>query len=73
MATSELMHPSIYVSLVNVVCENDNWKTIQARLKQFENGIVDCCSAPVMSIDHQKDAAVQIKSWWQSVEQRSLS
>ncbi|ADC72980.1 conserved hypothetical protein [Thioalkalivibrio sp. K90mix] len=69
----ELMHPAIYVSLVNVICENDNWALIQKRFGEFENGVVDCCSAPVMSVDHQTDVATQVRSWWQSVEQRSLT
>ncbi|NMF91001.1 RNA-directed DNA polymerase [Aromatoleum petrolei] len=69
----ELLHPAIYVSLVNLICEEANWASIRARLKEFEDGVVDCCSAPVMSVDHQTDVATQIKSWWQSVEQRSLT
>lgn len=68
----ELMHPVIYVSLVNVICEEDNWALIKSRIAKFENGVIDCCSAPVMSVDHQTDVATQIKSWWQAVEQRSL-
>lgn len=69
----ELMHPAIYVSLVNEICEAANWEIIKARLKEFEGGVVNCCSAPVMSVDHQTDVATQIKSWWQSVEQTSLT
>ena len=68
----ELMHPAIYVSLVNVICAPENWTHITKRLSEFEGGSVDCCSAPVMSLDNQTDVATQIKSWWQSVEQRSL-
>jgi len=68
----ELMHPAIYVSLVNVICEEANWESIKFRLKEFEGGVVECCSAPVMSVNHQKDVAAQIQSWWQNVEQRSL-
>lgn len=69
----ELMHPAIYVSLVNVICEEKNWTIIKARIAGFEGGVVDCCSAPVMSVDHQTDVATQISSWWQTVEQRSLT
>lgn len=69
----ELMHPAIYVSLVNVICESDNWALIKKRFGEFEDGVIDCCSAPVMSVDHQSDVATQVRSWWQSVEQRSLS
>jgi len=68
----ELMHPVIYVSLVNVICEEENWKFITDRFAEFEEGVVDCCSAPVMSVDHQSDTAAQITNWWQKVEQRSL-
>lgn len=69
----ELIHPAIYVSMVNVICDKENWQFIKTRLGEFENGVVDCCSAPVMSVDHQTDIATQIKHWWQSVEQRSLT
>lgn len=68
----ELMHPAIYVSLINVVCESSNWEHITQRFSEFEGGSVDCCSAPVMSIDNQTDVATQIKNWWQRVEQQSL-
>ena len=68
----ELMHPAIYVSLVNVICDAAHWTFITNRLAEFEGGSVECCSAPVMSLDEQTDVATQIKSWWQKVEQRSL-
>ena len=69
----ELIHPVIYVSLVDVICQPENWKHITDRLSQFTNGAVDCCSAPVMSLDHQTDVAAQVRGWWQNVEQRSLA
>ena len=69
----ELMHPVIYVSLINEICESENWKYINQRFSEFEGGAVDCCSAPVMSVDNQTDKATQVSSWWQRVEQRSLS
>ncbi|MBN1121267.1 MAG: hypothetical protein JXJ17_09315 [Anaerolineae bacterium] len=68
----ELIHPAIYVSLVNTVCDPDNWMHIKKRFLEFETGAVECCSAPVMSLDNQKDVAKQIEGWWQSVEQKSL-
>ena len=68
----ELMHPVIYVSLVNLICKPDNWAAIVDRFSSFGLGVVDCCSAPVISTDVQSDVATQIKSWWQMNEQRSL-
>jgi RNA-directed DNA polymerase len=68
----ELIHPAIYVSLVNMLCDPENWSLITKRLSGFDGGAVECCSAPVMSLDDQKDVAKQVRSWWQCVEQRSL-
>jgi len=68
----ELIHPAIYVSLVNVICDRENWRLIKKRFSEFEKGVVECCSAPVMSLDDQSDTAKQIISWWQKVEQQSL-
>ncbi len=69
----ELMHPAIYVSLVNLICDDSNWAFIQARVMAFNSGIVQCCSAPVMALDGQRDVAAQVKGWWQKVEQQSLT
>lgn len=68
----ELIHPVIYVSLVNTITEADNWAVIQQRFKEFRKGIVDCCSAPVLSDDSQTDTAAQIKNWWLEFEQKTL-
>ena len=69
----ELIHPAIYVSLVNVICEEENWGFIKGRFAEFEGGVVNCCSAPAMSVDDQSDVATQVMNWWQKVEQRSLT
>lgn len=69
----ELMHPAIYVSLINVMCDSENWQLITERLSNFEGGIVECCSALAVSVDHQSDVATQVMSWWQKVEQQSVT
>lgn len=68
----ELIHPAIYISLANLICDPSNWCFIQERFSDFQNGVVDCCSDPVLSLDQQSDTAAQIRSWWRNVEQRSL-
>jgi hypothetical protein len=68
----ELIHPVIYVSLVNVLCDPENWLFVKNRLSEFDGCTIKCCSAPVMSLDNQKDVAKQIRSWWHKVEQQSL-
>lgn len=69
----ELMHPAIYVSIVNLMCEEENWKAIGKRFQHFKMGVVECCSDPVVSDDHNSDTAAQVSSWWQRVEQRSIA
>lgn len=69
----ELIHPVIYVSLVNLICAKDNWEFVAGRFKAFQKASVVCCSSPMVSGDDQKDKAVQIQSWWKEVEQQSLS
>jgi hypothetical protein len=69
----ELIHPVLYVSLVNVLTTEANWASVQQRMASFKGGVVECCSAPVISSDHQTDVAAQILNWWHAVEQRSLA
>ena len=68
----ELMHPAIYVSLVNSICEEASWEQITARLTAFEASCVICTSKPVISTDHQSDQATQIRHWWHALEQESI-
>jgi len=68
----ELIHPAIYVSLVNVLCDPKNWEQIQARWAKFESSAVQCCSDPVLAVADEKNKAAQVRSWWQRVEQQSL-
>jgi len=68
----ELIHPAIYVSLINTICKKDNWSFIVNRFTDFQGGAVDCCSAPVMSLDENTDKAKQVTSWWHKIEQKSL-
>jgi RNA-directed DNA polymerase len=69
----ELNHPALYVSLVNAITDEANWNTLKTRMASFQGGIVECCSSPIVSTDHQTDTATQIHGWWQAVEQRSLA
>jgi len=68
----ELIHPAIYVSLINLICESANWETILQRFSEFRAGAIECCSLPMVSTDQQKDVEKQITTWWQKIEQRSL-
>jgi RNA-directed DNA polymerase len=68
----ELMHPVIYVSLVNTICRPENWQFIVTRFSELSSGAVDCCSLPVLQVGKRTNQAAQIRSWWQKVEQQSI-
>ena len=69
----ELIHPVLYVSLVNKITERAAWELIVERFHSFsENKNIKCLSIPVRSETEQKDKAEQVAEWWHEVEQRSI-
>jgi len=68
----ELIHPVIYVSLVNLLCEPENWEKVLNRWSDFQGNHVDCCSGIVIPEGDEKTKAAQVKKWWDRVEQQSL-
>lgn len=70
----QLIHPALYVSLVNEITSAKHWKTIQQCFKKFyANKKMKCLSLPVKSLSKEKDKAEQISQWWQEVEQESIA
>ena len=70
----QLINPFLYVSLAHEITEENHWETIKKRLRTFSrNGKIECTSYPVESLTEQKDEAEQISSWWEKLEQRSIS
>lgn len=69
----QLIHPAIYVSLVHKITEEQNWKLITDRFKEFQaNPKIKCHSVPLQSESKQSDKATTISNWWQSIEQQSI-
>jgi RNA-directed DNA polymerase len=69
----QLIHPALYVSLVNKITEQANWNLIVSRFVQFQaNPNIRCYSIPLRSDDKQSDKASSISQWWQAIEQQSL-
>ena len=70
----QLVNPFLYVSLVHGITEDGCWEHIRKRFQCFsENGKIECASRPVESLTEQKDRAEQISTWWEKLEQRSIS
>lgn len=69
----KLIHPVIYVDLVNKITEYDNWKTIKDQFISFSsNPKIHCTSIPVESNTINSNKAEQILHWWEEVEQKSI-
>ncbi len=69
----ELIHPALYVSLVQRITQAEHWKTLCAKLvKTPTRGKIRCLSLPVESLTKEKDRAAQVVNWLQEVEQRSI-
>jgi hypothetical protein len=69
----QLIHPALYVSLVEKMTSAENWDIIRARFKAFhEHARFKCLSIPLQSSSRGKDKASQISSWWQGIEQASI-
>lgn len=69
----QLIHPALYVSLVNEMTAPDQWRFIRNRFKEYKaSKQLVCLSMPVHSLTKRKDKAVQILQWWQGIEQESI-
>ena len=66
----ELIHPVIYVGMVNDITNKDNWALLCKRFQDFRaNKSIICCSIPVINNHTQ----AIIRNWWNSFEQKSIS
>lgn len=68
----QVIHPILYVELVNLLTEQQNWEQLVARFTAFEQTCVECISIPRESLEEESDRAVQIMNWWEKIEQESL-
>lgn len=69
----EIIHPALYIDLVNTITDTHNWATIQARFAEFsKDSRISCLSIPTVVPPNTRRKAAQVKEWWQEVEQKSL-
>ncbi len=71
----ELIHPVLYVHLVNQLTEENNWQVLLDRFEQFSsNPNIVCASIPRESEEENiSDTAESVHGWWVDVEQESIS
>lgn len=69
----EFINPVLYVYLVNIITQKDNWTKIRKLFKRFQkNKKINCVSIPVKSLTKKSDKAEQVSNWWKSIEQKSI-
>lgn len=70
----QLIHPVIYISLLNTIFTDKNWKTIISAMNNSleKREIIECVSIPVINDASKSDKAAQVGGWWQDFEQQSL-
>jgi hypothetical protein len=69
----QLIHPALYVSLVQRITETGHWEVILDRFKEFQKAAnIKCLSIPIEASPTRKDKAAQILNWWQGIEQGSI-
>ena len=70
----QLIHPILYVDLVNTITKDENWQTIVDRFSEFQSdNRINCISIPVESTGEKPDQAEQILNWWKNLEQAQIA
>jgi len=70
----QLIHPVLYIALVHKITKEKNWDLILKKFKEFQSGVVECISLPVLKSNKQKSSkACQIITWWEEIEQKSIA
>ena len=69
----QIIHPLLYVHLVTILTELNNWKKITKRFEDFRrNHRIQCLSIPSQSLTNESDKAEQVSNWWKNIEQKSI-
>ena len=70
----QIIHPILYVKLVRDITKEENWNELLKRFTEFRKiDRVKCVSIPVKSEGKEANKAVQIRQWWEEIEQESIS
>ncbi|MDD3187849.1 MAG: RNA-directed DNA polymerase [Bacilli bacterium] len=71
----QIIHPLMYVDLVNTITESKNWIFIKKRFKEFKSNQkhIICCSDLIESKSKTKNKSAMIIKWWSEFEQQSIN
>ena len=69
----QLIHPALYVCLVDAITLPEHGQTITKRFKEFRKSPKSkCISIPLRSTSRRSSKATQILNWWTGIEQGSI-
>lgn len=68
----QLIHPVLYVDLVNTITEKSAWSEVLDLFKRQDSSLVVCISMPVKSNTEESNRAETVTNWWDRIEQESL-
>ncbi len=69
----QLIHPALYIALVDQMTQPANWKVIRGRFKKFQQPPnFKCLSIPVEASSSAADKGEQVRKWWLGIEQGSI-
>lgn len=70
----QLIHPFLYVALVQIITEKNNWNFLVNRFNDLSknNRNIACVSLPAVTKRFKKDKAEQISRWTTEIEQESI-
>lgn len=72
----EIINPVIYLSLLNCMFTEDNWKIIVDRIQSIQSdSLIECQSIPIVEVkdmEYLNKSSNQIINWWNMIEQKSL-
>ena len=68
----QIIHPLLYVNLINIITKKDNWEELQARYKALtKNFKIISCAMPIYETKIKKET--DINNWWTEFEQRIIA
>lgn len=69
----QILHPIVYVDLVNEITKDKYWKEIRNLFEGFrEDKRIECISIPLESTSEKSDTAETILNWWSNIEQAQI-
>lgn len=68
----QLIHPLLYVDLVNIITDSNNWETLKTRIRDFKHEEISVAGLPYIPENERSLQSEQITNWMDEVQKQSL-